>query len=435
MTTNRTAAEKRHAVLVPNGVEIRQRKLADYVLDPRNPNSGTERGGHMIGSSVEQFGPMRSGVVDQTDTIRAGNHTAEELMDAGIEDVIEVETNGKQWVVVKRPDITPEQGKAYAVADNRATEVGLEWNNEVLAEMLNDGVDLSQFWHEDELAALLGNDGGSGASDPGPQIDRAGELQEKWKAAPGDLWQIGKHRLLCGDSTRAEDVARVMGQDHFRMIWTDPPYGVDYASLEDSRVRAGHKNVRASSDIQGDQLKPEQIYALVNGALTVSKLHAIEAAGLYVAAPAGPLYLRFAQAIVDAGFSYRQQLVWVKNAPGFGRTDYHYQHEPIIYGWLEGGGLHFFVDDHTKVTTINAQKPLHSPEHPTMKPIELITQMLENSSKSGEIVYEPFAGSGSTLVACEQTGRIGRGIDIEPKYCAVTLERLATMGLEAKRIG
>jgi DNA modification methylase len=126
-------------------------------------------------------------------------------------------------------------------------------------------------------------------------------------------------------------------------------------------------------------------------------------------------------------------LIWAKNAPGFGRTDYHYKHEPIIYGWLEGGGTHYFADDHTRTTLIEAQKPLHSLEHPTMKPIELITQMIEVSSCSGEIVYEPFDGSGSTLVACEQLNRFGRGIELSEKYVAVALERLAGMGLEPRK--
>lgn len=420
---------------MPKEPKITRRKITDYIPDMSNANKGTERGSQMLEASLNELGAGRSLVADKDGRLVAGNKTLEAAVNAGIVDVIEIETDGNALIVHKRPDwdLTEPQGPArqYAYRDNRISEVSMTWDDEQLLADLNAGVDLSHLFTESELDALLAGLRSDPKADPGAQIDRAAELQEKWEVKRGDLWIIGKHRLLCGDSTNADDVAKVMGSDCFRMIWTDPPYGVNYASLEDSRVLHGHANKRASSHIEGDTLKPEQVYELVKGSLSTSVPHAIPGAGLYVATPAGSLYLRFAQAIADAGFSYRQQLVWVKNAPGFGRTDYHYKHEPIIYGWLEGGS-HYFVDDHTKTTVIEAQKPLHSLEHPTMKPVELITQMIENSSQVGEIVYEPFCGSGSTLAACELTGRVGRGIEIAENYCAVILERMSGMGLEPR---
>jgi len=259
-------------------------------------------------------------------------------------------------------------------------------------------------------------------------LDRAEELRTKWGTAPGQVWQIGPNRIICGDCTDIDVVARLMGnpRPQARMIWTDPPYGVDYGAKTDwTHHHGGGPRRRA---IENDALKPAELQKLFAATLEVSRQFALPGAVIYATVPS--LFLRhFIQGLANGGFSYHHCLIWVKQTHVLGRSDYHYRHEPILYGWLENGP-HYFIDDRTQDSVFEIDRPMASEWHPTTKPVELIARMVANSSRPGELVYDPFCGSGSTLLAAHQLGRIGYGCEIDPGYVAVALERLSLLGLK-----
>jgi DNA modification methylase len=258
--------------------------------------------------------------------------------------------------------------------------------------------------------------------------ERADELRGKWQTASGQLWQVGSHQVVCGDCTDPATVARLW-QDHaacFRMIWCDPPYGTNYG--EKTEWISKHGEGAARRQIVNDSLEPDQLQKLFATALRVAAGHALPGASIYATVPSTLLKF-FIQGLEDGGFRYHHCLVWVKQAFVVGRSDYHYRHEPILYGWLEHGP-HFFTDDRTQDSVFEVDRPMVSELHPTTKPVELIARMIRNSSRPDELVYDAFCGSGSTIVAAHQLGRIGYGCEIDPAYVAVTLERLALLGLK-----
>jgi DNA modification methylase len=215
------------------------------------------------------------------------------------------------------------------------------------------------------------------------------------------------------------------------LIWSDPPYGVSLGAKANwlSERRGGSSR----RPIENDSLKPAELQKLFSTALNVAREHALPGAGIYATVP-GAFLKHFIQGLEDGGFSYRSCLVWIKQSFVIGRGDYHFRHEPILYGWIENGP-HYFAGDRTHDSVFEVDRPMASAFHPTTKPIELIAKMLANSSQPGEVVYDPFCGSGSTLLAAHQLGRIGFGCEIDPAYVAVELERLSMLGLEPQLIG
>ena len=262
------------------------------------------------------------------------------------------------------------------------------------------------------------------------QLDKAAELQAKWGTAAGQAWQAGPNRLICGDCREKGVVGRLWrdGGPKLRLLWTDPPYGVDYASKNAYLNRTDRGN-RIQRPIENDRLTPEQTGALFQAALAAAIPHCASGACCYATVPSGPLLVHFIQAFDASGFEFRHLLVWVKQHFVIGMADYHYRHEPILYGWLPDGA-HYFCGDRSQDSVFEFDKPQVSDLHPTCKPSELIASMIANSSRAGEIIYDPFLGSGSTLVAAHQLGRVGYGVEISPEYLAVALERLSMLGLE-----
>lgn len=257
-----------------------------------------------------------------------------------------------------------------------------------------------------------------------PELDRAEELRAKWGVEAGQLWEIpsarfpgGVHRLLCGDSTRAEDVDRVLAGERARWSWTDPPYGVEYE---------GGTGLKIEND--GAEGLPE----LLRGAFASMDRVLVEGAPVYVAHPSGPLSFVFAEAWRRVGWRWHQTLAWVKQTFVLGHADYHHQHEPILYGW-KGKNRPWF-GGRSKASTLFFDKPSRNSEHPTMKPVGLVAECLQNSSRRGDRGFEPFAGSNTTMAAAEQTGRLVSAIELAPKYVAVGLERMAAMGLVPRRV-
>jgi DNA modification methylase len=263
--------------------------------------------------------------------------------------------------------------------------------------------------------------------------ERAEELKAKWGTVSGQLWQVGLHRLACGDCRDDTVVKRLWSdsQPHFRMIWTDPPYGVNYGEKTTWMHRCLAQKRR--KPIENDDLGPEEIATMFSTALACALPYAQPGAALYATVPAGTLLPVFIAAMQRGGVSYRHSLVWVKQALVLDRADYHYRHELILYGWIENGP-HYFTDDRSRDSVFEIDRPIDSPLHPTTKPVELIARMIANSSRPDELVYDPFCGSGSTLVAAHQLGRIAYGCEIDPGYLAVELERLSILGLDPQRV-
>jgi hypothetical protein len=275
------------------------------------------------------------------------------------------------------------------------------------------------------LADLEGHLPKAGLTDP----DEAPHLPDEadvW-VKPGQMYRLSDHRLLGGDATKAQDVERLLDGAVGACMWTDPPYGIGYVG----------KSAAALTIANDDEGGP----AVFAGACAIPPL--ARSAPFYVTVPAGPRQLDFLVAIRDVGWRLHQELVWVKNSIVLGHSDYHYAHEPILYGYTQGPGrpgrgAHTgtrWYGDNSASSVLEYDKPLRNAEHPTMKPVGLIAQCLTNSTRPGDAVYEPFAGSGSFLIAAEQLHRRCYAIEIDPRYAQVTIERWhAFSGSVAERI-
>jgi DNA modification methylase len=368
-------------------------------LDPGNARKHGHRNLEAIKASLAQFGQRRPLVVASDMTVIAGNGTLEAARDLGWSEID---------VTVVPPDWTREQAKAYALADNRTAELA-SWDEDVLLETLTE-LDLAG-WDVSLLAFDY----------PGNQAvieDEAPEPPEDPVTHPGDLWLLGDHRLLCGDATKPGDVARLMGGAQAACMWTDPPYGVDYVGkTKDAKTIANDTEEGLASLLRAAFARADE--ALEPGS------------PFYVAHPAGPASLTFGTALVDAGLRIHQTLVWVKDSMVLGHSDYHYKHEPIYYGWTPGEGRSGrgehagsrWHGDNSQVSVLQYARPARSKEHPTMKPVGLVAHCLCNSTRPGALVYDPFLGSGTTLIACEQRGRVCLGLELDPRYCDVITER------------
>jgi hypothetical protein len=277
---------------------------------------------------------------------------------------------------------------------------------------------------QDESADLL---------EPADQLEHADELQKKWKAAAGQLWQAGPHRLISGDSTDPAVLALLwQGIDRrFRMIWSDPPWGVGYC--EKTQWRQRHRAQKRRAPIKNDSLRPDAIRKLFGSALRTAMTRAEPGASIYATVPSGSLLPFFIGALEDGGFSFKDTLIWVKNTMVLGRGDYHHRHEAVLYGWREGAA-HYFAPDRKQDSVFEIDRPAASPFHPTTKPIELVARMIRNSSRRGELVFDPFCGSGTTLLAGAQLGRVVFSVELDPRYLAVELERLSVIGLKPRLI-
>jgi DNA modification methylase len=379
-------------------------------LHPRNPRLGAVAA---VAASLARFRQVKPIVVQRsTGYVIAGNHVLRAALSLG-------------WteIAANVQDLDDADAMALMLADNRTADLG-GYDDTLLAAIL------AEQQAEDNLAAT-----GYDADDVAALLAQAGIIDERdLDAAPdlpaeaevyverGQTWALGRHVLMCGDSTLAQDVASLCGDDPVDLIWTDPPYGLGYRG----------KTKRALT-IVNDDLGPDGTRALVAAALRLAPLR--PGGAFYVAAPAGPeLHLAFLLALEDAGLTAHQTLCWVKDRFCLGHADYQARHEDILYGWREGRA-HYFVKDRTQDTVWEIDRPARSAEHPTMKPVELVARAIRNSSTPGQLVYDPFAGSGTTLIAAEQTGRRCRAMELDPRYAQVILERWAALaGTRAERV-
>jgi len=258
--------------------------------------------------------------------------------------------------------------------------------------------------------------------DDEPQIERADELQEKWGVKEHDLWQCGNHLLLCGDSSKREDVFRVMRDEKATLLFTDPPYGVSIGD-KNKFLNKFQKSGRVLTSIEADDDNAADLGDMLLQVFTLSKDFLAEDCSIFVCSPqGGSLGMMMMMMMRDAGMEVRHVLNWVKNSPTFslGRLDYDYRHEPILFTWIKKHKK--VMAGQFKNSVWEIDKPRANKEHPTMKPIELYENAILNHTDKGDILYEPFGGSGTGMIAAQNTGRVCRMVEIAPRYCSVILE-------------
>lgn len=382
--------------------------LEEFKPHPRNYNKHPNAQLEMIAASLEKFGQVRNIVVWRNFFV-AGHGVAQAAIESGR---VTLRAN-----VI--PDNWPEERVlAYLAADNELGKLSEPDNVQLLA--ILDEVKM----YDDALIQAIGYDSErmdeliravessleppAAGNESAGEVSKAEELHTKWQTAEGQLWQLGEHIIACGDSTDSALVAKLMGGRKARMMITDPPYGVEYTGKTDDELPVHNDDV-------------EGLPALLDSALG-NALSACEPGSVwYVCAPPGPNHKVFADWLT-AKEIWRQTIAWVKDSMVLGHSDYHYQHEAIFYGWVPGAA-HLAPPDRTQTTVWVIDRPKASELHPTMKPLELFTRAIMNSSQKGWIVYDPFSGSGTTILACEQLGRACRAIEKAPEYVAVAIER------------
>jgi site-specific DNA-methyltransferase (adenine-specific) len=337
---------------------------------------------------------------------------------------------GHTSVPVRFLDISEEEAHALALADNKLAELA-DWNTDVLSEVLRDfeanAVNFDNLgWDATELSELLmrGNrPPTNGASDPGP-----GPLPPDagTHSKLGTVYQLGPHRLVCGDSSLPETWALLdaeRGDRQYDLKWSDPPYGVKYSSI--GRTKQHEK-------IANDDMKDDDLLAFLRKVFAHTYARTRPGGVWYIAAPGGPLHHVFSSALVELPTMYRQGLVWLKDVMVFGRSDRHYQHEAIFYGWKEGAA-HTWTAGRKKTSVLEVPRPKKSADHPTMKPLELIEECIScHRPEHGDVlVVEPFCGSGSTLIASARQGYVCHAVELSPAYCDVIRDRWTRWATEA----
>ena len=370
-----------------NVIHMKVSNLIAYENNPRKNDDAVDA----VASSIKSFGFKVPVIIDSNNVIIAGHTRVKACKKLGITEVPCVIAN----------DLTEDQIKAFRLADNKTSELA-EWDLDKLTEELKFiEMDMSQFGFEDleeELDREVLED----------EFDENEELNEKPYSRTGDIFILGNHRLMCGDSTISDDVRKLVDGKQIDMIFTDPPYNVDYEGSTGMKI-------------QNDKQKDEDFYNFLSSAFN-NMYECVKPGGVIYCCHADTEGLNFRTAFKNAGFKLAECLIWVKNSLVLGRQDYHWRHEPILYGWKEGAG-HYFVDDRTQDTIWEYNKPKANNLHPTMKPLELVGKAIKNSSKRNEYVLDLFGGSGSTLIACEQIQRNACLMELDERYVDVIVKR------------
>lgn len=387
-------------------------------FDKKNYRKHSEQNKKRIRKSLTECGAGRSVLVDKDGCLIAGNGVYEQAEKMGIKTRV-VETDGTELVVVKRTDIGTEDDKRklLALADN-ATSDGVEWDLQNIAADFE--VSVAEDWGINVDMTVEQEPQEAKEDDFDEEKDPVDTICQE-----GDVWQLGEHRLMCGDSTKAEDVARLMDGELATMFISDPPYGVSYTDKNEFLNSIG-KPLACVNAIQNDSHKPEEMEKFWVAAFTIGYNFTKERMSYYITAPQGGdllLLLLLLQAIRTSGFALKHSMVWNKNNHVLGRCDYNYKHEPIIYGWKQKGTHDFYGKGKFKTSVWDIPKPLKNDLHPTMKPVALIENMLLNNSIEGDIALDLFGGSGTTLIACEQLHRKARLMELDPHYCDVIIAR------------
>lgn len=407
--------------------EVPIEKVQPYPGNPRKNADAVAK----VASSLATFGWRQPIVVDEGFVVIAGHTRLLAALSLG----------HKKVPVHVAAGLTAEQVRAYRLADNRVAQEA-EWDNDLLAQELlalsEAGYDLALTGFDDgELSALLAEPTGLLPDADPDDVPDAPPVPETKR---GDVYRLGPHRLVCGDSTDTHTWEALMADERAAMVWTDPTYGVAYEGKTKDKLV-----------IDNDNLSVDDLTEFLRGALSLAASYSRPGAPWYVAAPHGPQFLSFAIIGHELGW-WRQTLVWVKDVFALGRSDYHYRHEAILvgeqpaeadvmqhhavigYGWTKGAG-HLWHGGRKQDTVWEVPKPRANRDHPTMKPVALIERALTNSSEKAAVVIDPFGGSGSTLIACEATGRTARLIELSEQYCDVIVRRWEqATGRKAERV-
>lgn len=377
--------------------------IKDLKSDHKNARKRTDRSASLIAESLKRYGAARSIVIDEDGRILAGNGTVEGAKKAGITNVRIIEAEGDELIAVRRAGLSEDEKVGLALADNRSSDLS-EWDHEMLRQ-LSEEHDLAPWFEDDELLAEV-LDTVEGNTDP----DDVPEAPEDPITKPGDLWILGNHRLLCGDSTDVLAVERLMDGQKANLWLTDPPYNIAY--------EGGSKKRKA---IENDSMGSDDFRQFLRDAYSVADMHICPGAAFYIWHADTEGY-NFRGAAIDIGWNVRQTLIWNKNNSAFGRSDFHWKHEPCLYGWKEGAA-HSWYNDRKQTTVLNFDRPSRSEQHPTMKPVDLIEYCLCNNTQQNSIVLDSFGGSGTTLIACERQHRHARLMELDPAYCDVIVKR------------
>lgn len=387
--------------------------LADLTPDGENFNKHTDFGQKLLEDSLRKFGAGRSILVDKNGNIIAGNSTTETAAAIGMEDVIVVPTDGKKLVVVQRTDLSLDspEGRELALADNMTALKGIDLDLAKVQETLGD--DLAKAWGMEipEVQKQAQEDD----FDPDKPVETV--------CKKGDIWKLGNHRLMCGDSTDAGDVALLMDGEKADMCFTDPPYGVSYAE-KNAYLNTMAKGNHIQEPIANDHETPTEMHDFWLKVFNIIGEFTSDCMAYYITAPQGGELLLLLQAIQESDtLELKHMLVWNKNNHVLGRCDYNYKHEPIIYGWKKKGTHHFVGGSRFKTSVWDIPKPQKSDLHPTMKPVELVSACLLDNSVEGQSVLDLFGGSGTTLIAAEQLNRKCYMMELDPHYCDVIIAR------------
>ena len=372
-------------------------KLVPYVNNARTHSPEQVM---KLRSSLREFGFINPIIIDRDYGIIAGHGRLLAAKEEGITEVPSVFVDY----------LTEAQKKAYILADNRMA-MGAGWDEELLRveiEALQDeafDVSLTGF-DEKELADLFKDGSDSDAEDD--DYDLSAALEKAAFVERGDIWMVGRHRLMCGDATSAEDVAALMDGRKANLILTDPPYGVSFKSS-------------SGLTIQNDSMKDEEFYHFLLDSFKNMADH-LEKGGAAYVFHADTEGLNFRRAFIDAGFHLAGCCIWVKDSLVLGRSDYQWQHEPVLYGFMQNG-KHPWYSDQKQTTIWNFAKPKRNANHPTSKPLDLLGYPIGNSTQENAIVIDTFGGSGSTLMACEQMNRTCCTMELDEKYASVILRR------------
>lgn len=418
---------------------VKIEKLKPY---ENNARTHSEEQVEKISRSIKEFGFINPVLIDSNFGIIAGHGRVLGAKKLGMKEV--------PCLFVE--DLTDEQKRAYILADNKLA-LDACWDDEILREEIKALADLD---FDVSLTGFELEDFDFNQTDiefEEDNYDVEEKLPEIPKAKYGDIYQLGNHRIMCGDSTSQEDIDKLLDGAVMDLCVTDPPYNVNYGSINESGYGKERDN---GNKILNDNMDDESFYLFLNAFYT-QMMRVLKPGGAYYIFHADTEGYNFRKALMDAGGQVKQNLIWVKNALVLGRQDYQWKHEPCLYGWKEGAG-HYFINDRTQTTVfedkadldklskeelkdmikeiiedktpttiIHEDKPLKNDVHPTMKPIKLISRLVKNSSKPGENVIDFFGGSGSTLIACEHLGRNCYSIELDPKYVDVIIDRWETL--------
>ena len=374
-------------------LQVEYLKIDDITPYENNPRHNDEAVDY-VANSINEFGFKIPIVIDENNIIIAGHTRLKASKKLGLEKV----------PCIRVTDLTEEQVKAFRVADNKVGEVAT-WDLDKLSVELEDiDMDMTDFGFSEIEIGDLELDNSVIVDDTLP------EPPKEPKSKRGDVYRLGNHTLMCGDSTSENDVSTLVNGGEINLLLTDPPYNVDYEGKTSEALK-----------IQNDAMTQDEFQNFLYNAFKNAYEHMKAGASFYVWY-ASRETINFMLALEKADLEVRQQLIWNKNSLVIGRQDYQWKHEPCLYGW-KSGASHYFIDDRTQTTVMDFDRPTRNAEHPTMKPIELFEYQIKNSTRKNENVLDLFGGSGTTLIACEQTGRNCYMMEYDPRYVDVIIER------------